>query len=121
MGPNFYRNICRIVLSTLLFFSIIPDSYSQNSDRLNFTYQVDSMKVGSSYKYAVQISVTEGESPFIYELCNKSIPLGGKSLIKSEITTELQYTFSDLELKEYYVYVYSSSKQISRGKRILIK
>lgn len=121
MRPDFNLKICRILLVTLVFLSFTGISFSQTKDNLNFTYKVETVKAGETSTYNIIVSVSEGNGPFVFELCDKSFPTGGVSLIKTSDINSRTYKFSNLQLSDYYIYVYTSNQEMGRGKKVIIK
>lgn len=120
MKPNFTQ-ICRITAITFLVFVLSSKVFGQNKEVLEFKYKIQSEIVDNEEIYKVTITVTKGEGPYKYELCDKSLALGGRSLMVSESTSEKSYVFSNLKGKEYYVYVYLTAQEFGKGKIIQIK
>lgn len=120
MSPNFTQ-ICRIIAFLFLVFFVDHKLFGQNKEILEFKYKVETEKVGNETLYSIEVSVTKGNGPYKFELCDKSLALGGKSLTISETTTERTYVFLNLKNKEYYIYVYLTAQEFGKGKMIQIK
>lgn len=120
MKPDFTQ-ICRLIAITILVFVLNSDLFGQSKEVLEFKYKVESEKIENDLTYKVTVTVTKGGGPFKYELCDKSLALGGSSLMVSEITSERTYVFSNLKNKEYYIYVYLTAQEFGKGKMIQIK
>lgn len=120
MRPNF-KQICRLISFLSFLFIINFNLEGQNKEVLEFKYKIESDKVGEEFFYTIKINVIKGEGPFKFELCDKSLALGGKSLIVSEITSEKSYVFTNLKNKEYYIYVYLTEQEFGKGKMVQIK
>lgn len=120
MRPNF-THICRIIVFLFFLFFVDYNLFGQNKEILEFKYKVETEKTGNETLYSVVVNVTKGSGPFKYELCDKSLALGGNSLIVSEITSTKTYVFNNLKNKEYYIYVYLTAQEFGKGKMIQIK
>lgn len=91
------------------------------AQEIDFKYKVDSTLTKNSKYFEITVTLTKGESPCIFELFDKSPTLGGKTLVSSGVVNSNTFKFAELQIDDYYIYVYSSNREIGRGKRILIK
>lgn len=121
MKPNFCTRISQFLTVVIFFMLFISKGYSQTQENLDFKYKVKEYMVDNTLKYTVTITVTKGDGPFCYELCDKALALGGKSLKKSENISEKSFVFDNLERREYFVYVYLPNQDFGKGKKIQLK
>jgi hypothetical protein len=94
MGPNFFWKNYRLLIASLISLLFICNGYGQNKNKLALSYKIDSIKVGTSYNYNLEIMVDNANGPFTFYLCDKEPWLGGKILEQGSNVYSSSFTFS---------------------------
>jgi hypothetical protein len=104
MSTNKPRYILKtIVLINFLLFAGIS-AFSQSTSKIDFSYTLDSLKLGNEMQYKVKVTITNGEGPFmvgVFEsLKTDLLPLDKKENISE---TEIYLTFRGKKACVIYV------------------
>jgi hypothetical protein len=121
MKPDFCQKIYRLFFLFVIFVSFYLNGRSQSQEILDFSYKVDSIIINHKAQFEISVTITKGDLPCILELLDKSPSLGGDIISSSGVIHSRTYKFTNLEAKEYYIYLYSSDKESGRGKRVQMK
>jgi hypothetical protein len=122
MRPNFNWKICRLSFTVLILLFIHSKGYSQVMDKIDFTYKVDSLKVGAITEYEVKITVNQQGRYYNYSLY-EGIPWKD-GLLKQVAENESNsvYTFKNLQSNKLYMIEvqYSDNVEVNTRKSFKI-
>jgi hypothetical protein len=92
----------------------ITGSFAQE---LDFKISVDSVFVNNNKQYNIIVTVLKGKAPFIFELCDRILVEGGKTILKTEEIFDTKYTFPNISIHQLYIYVYLPKESFGKGKK----
>jgi hypothetical protein len=98
-----------ILLPFILFISCFS-SFTALAQDLSFEIKTDTVVSNGTPTGAIQVSVLDGDGPFVYILFTKEPWDGGKELARSPETRKTNWKFSGLNAGSYLVCVQDAGK-----------
>lgn len=103
MGPNFFRKTYRIVFIALIFLSTYSKGYCQVKDKIDFSYKVDSVRVGARTEYEVKITVSQQGRYYNFRLYEGLPWKDGFLKQVAENESNSMFTFKNLQSDKLYL------------------